>query len=266
LKIAFGCPILEGYGQTESCGASHITLKDDGNAAGLVGGICRNLESKVVDVPDMGYTCKDKDANGNPLPRGEVCMRGPQLFKRYFKNEEKTREALDEDGWLHTGDIGQVHMNGAFQIIDRKKNIFKLSIGEYIAPEKIENVYKRSKYVADVFIYGSTLESYLLGVFVPDKTNLMQLAESLGVKGTFEELCENKVVTAKYLEEINKKAKEEKLWSFEMVKKIKLECRPFSSLDLCTPSFKLKRAEATKLYKDMLHGLYAEGLDDKKGM
>lgn len=84
----------------------------------------------------MGYY-SSKD--GEP-PKGEVCLWGTSIMKGYFKNPEKTKEAFHND-WLMSGDVGMVMPNGAIKIIDRAKNIFKLSQGEYIAPEKLENVY-----------------------------------------------------------------------------------------------------------------------------
>jgi long-chain acyl-CoA synthetase len=81
----------------------------------------------------MGYL------STNDPPQGEVCFKGPSVLKSYYKNQEKTDEMLSKDGWLHSGDVAMVHPNGAIQIIDRAKNIFKLSQGEYIAPEKLEN-------------------------------------------------------------------------------------------------------------------------------
>ncbi|KHN71553.1 Long-chain-fatty-acid--CoA ligase 5, partial [Toxocara canis] len=100
---------------------------------------------------------------------GEVCVRGYNVFKGYYKDEAMTKETLESDGWLHTGDIGRWTDVGTLQIIDRKKNIFKLSQGEYIAPEKIEAVYCRSKYVAQVFVHGESLETCIIGVVVPEE-------------------------------------------------------------------------------------------------
>ena len=140
LKVCFCCPLLEGYGQTESSAASCITLPGDPKA-GHVGGPLPCLKIRLRDLPDMEYT-----SNDTPYPRGEICFKGPSVFTGYFKNEEKTKEAL-VDGWLLSGDVGVVLPNGSIKIIDRAKNIFKLAQGEYIAPEKLENVYIQSPYI-----------------------------------------------------------------------------------------------------------------------
>lgn len=85
------------------------------------------MEFKLVDVPEMKYTHKDKDEQGNLTPRGELWIRGPNVTKGYYKNEEKTRELI-EDGWMKSGDIvALVGKNKQLKIIDRKKHIFKLS-------------------------------------------------------------------------------------------------------------------------------------------
>jgi len=83
---------------------------------------------------------------------------------------------MDQDGWFHSGDIGMMIPNGTLKIIDRKKNIFKLQQGEYVAPEKIENIYLNSKYVTEIFVYGDSLQNYLIAIIFPDEANLAQLA------------------------------------------------------------------------------------------
>jgi long-chain acyl-CoA synthetase len=102
LKCVLCCPIVEAYGQTESCGASFSTKLFD-NHAGHVGGPCVGVEFKLQDVDELGY---NKDSK--PYPKGEVCIRGPSVFVGYFKNKVLTDEVKDEDGWLHTGDVGML--------------------------------------------------------------------------------------------------------------------------------------------------------------
>lgn len=126
MKICMVSPLIEGYGQTESTASGFSTDIND-STCGHVGGISASLEFKLVDVPEMNYTSKDKDNEGNDYPRGEIYLRGHTIFRGYFKDEAKTKETIDEDGWLRTGDIAGILPNGGVKIIDRKKNIFKLS-------------------------------------------------------------------------------------------------------------------------------------------
>lgn len=115
----------------------------------------------------MNYLSTDVNKDGELTPRGEVCLKGPAMFKDYYKDEEKTKEAIDSDGWLHTGDVGMMLPNGALKVIDRKKNLFKLSQGEYVAPEKIENIIGRAKGVAECFVDGKSTEAFLVAIIVP---------------------------------------------------------------------------------------------------
>lgn len=142
LKVAFCCPVLEGYGLTETSAGSSITLPNDPNT-GHVGGPLGCVKWRLMDVPEMNYLHTDK-----PYPRGELCMKGPSVFSGYYLRPDKTAEAFDADGWFKTGDICQVYPNGSVKIIDRSKNIFKLSQGEYIAPEKIEGIFVLSPWIA----------------------------------------------------------------------------------------------------------------------
>lgn len=90
--------------------------------------------------------------------QGEVCVKGTNVFRGYYKDSERTAEAIDEYGWHHTGDVGMWLANGTLKIIDRRKHIFKLSQGEYIVPEKIEAIYVKSQYVLQNFVYGESLK------------------------------------------------------------------------------------------------------------
>lgn len=160
-KLSMGIHVYEVYGQTETNGPATVTHPLD-RTGGHVGGVIPSMRVRLRDVPELGYLSTD-----NP-PRGEVQFIGSNVFKGYFKNPEKTKEAFSEDGWLNSGDVGMILPNGAIKIIDRAKNIFKLSQGEYIAPEKLENIYSQCPVVQQIFVYGDSLQHYLIAVIVPD--------------------------------------------------------------------------------------------------
>lgn len=260
-KIAFSCEIYEIYGQTES-GASFLTDPSDRNM-GHVGGVTPNSEFKLVDVPEMDYTSKDTE-NGEQVPRGEVCISGPACFSGYFRNDKKTKEAVDSDGWLHTGDIGMVLPTRALKIIDRKKNIFKLSQGEYIAAEKLENAYTQIDLIKQIFVYGDSLQSYLVAIVVPDKDELLKWAKSHSIEKDFAELIKTPEFVQYIESAIESKKKDHKFNSLEVPKKIYYTTDEFTvENDTLTPTFKLKRNEAKKMYiakiKQMYEGAKLQG-------
>lgn len=249
LRAALGCNFYEGYGQTECTAGSTTTLPGDWTA-GHVGAPLPCNDIKLVDVAEMNYYA----AKGE----GEVCVRGPNVFKGYLKEPEKTKEALDEDGWVHTGDIGRWLPNGTLKIVDRKKHIFKLAQGEYIAPEKIENIYVRSEAVAQAFIHGDSLQACLVAIIVPDPDFLPGWAKKRGLEGSYEELCKNKEVKKAILEDIVKLGKESGLKSFEQVKDIALHTEMFSIQNgLLTPTLKAKRTDLRNCFRKQIDELYS---------
>ena len=176
LKICFCCEICEGYGMTETSAGSCLVFEGD-PMTGIVGGPLQNVKIRLRDIPEMGHL------HTNPIPAGEVCFYGPSIMTGYFKNEEKTKEAFSEDGWLLSGDVCCVFPNGAMKIIDRAKNIFKLSQGEYIAPEKVENVFIQSSYAAQLWLHGDSLRDFCILFLVVEGGAVKKLAEELGVGG-----------------------------------------------------------------------------------
>ncbi|KAI1887196.1 hypothetical protein AGOR_G00203660 [Albula goreensis] len=249
LRACLGCQIFEAYGQTECTAGCTFSAPGDWTSGHVGIPVPCNIV-KLVDVEEMNYFA----ANGE----GEVCVKGKNVFKGYLKDEEKTAEALDEEGWLHTGDIGKWLPSGVLKIIDRKKNIFKLAQGEYIAPEKIENVYVRSGPVAQVFVHGDSLQAFLVGIVVPDPDVLPGFAAKLGATGSLEDLCKNQKVKKAIHTDLMKLGREAGLKSFEQVKDIYVHPEQFSIENgLLTPTLKAKRADLTKFFKMQIANLYA---------
>uniref|UniRef100_A0A665UJV5 Arachidonate--CoA ligase n=1 Tax=Echeneis naucrates TaxID=173247 RepID=A0A665UJV5_ECHNA len=248
-RIAMSCQVYEGYGQTECTAGCTMSTPGDWSA-GHVGAPLPCNMVKLVDVPDMNYLA----VNGE----GEVCVKGSNVFKGYLKNPEKTAETIDADGWVHTGDIGKWLPNGTLQIVDRKKHIFKLAQGEYIAPEKIENVYAMSEAVAQVFVHGDSLQAYLVAVVVPNSDSLSGWAKTtLGLEGSYQELC-GKEVKAAILDDMQRLGKERGLKSFEQVKAIYISTQMFTIENgLLTPTLKAKRNEMRKHFRPQIEEMYA---------
>ncbi|KAE9589019.1 putative long-chain-fatty-acid--CoA ligase [Lupinus albus] len=254
LKICFGARVTEGYGMTEtSCVISRIDVGD--NLSGHVGSPSPACEVKLVDVPEMKYTSDDQ-----PNPRGEICVRGPIIFQGYYKDEAQTREAIDEEGWLHTGDIGTWLPGGRLKIIDRKKNIFKLAQGEYIAPEKIENVYAKCKFVAQCFVYGDSLNSSLVAIVSVDPDALKAWADSEGIMyNDLQQLCNDPRARAAVLAEMDAVGRNAQLRGFEFVKAVTLVLEPFTLENgLLTPTFKIKRPQAKEYFAKPISDMYNE--------
>jgi len=252
LKICFCCSVLEGYGLTENFAGAVITQFGE-TQLGHVGQPIACTEVKLLDVPEMGYSSK------NTPPTGEVMLRGPNLFRGYFKAPDQTKEALEPDGWFHTGDIGRWNPNGTLSIIDRKKNIFKLAQGEYVAVEYLEGVYIRSKYALQVWVYGSSFKPTLVAFVVPDPDTCLPWAKENGVEPNLQILASNDKFRKVVLDDLTKVAQEAKLHGFEFVKSIKLVADPFAvDNDLMTPTFKLRRAPLQKRFQKDIDEMYTQ--------
>ncbi|CAK9161682.1 unnamed protein product [Ilex paraguariensis] len=158
LRVTCGGVLSQGYGLTESCGGCFTSIANVFSMTGTVGVPMTTIEARLESVPEMEY-----DALAT-IPRGEICLRGKTLFSSYHKRQDLTEDVL-VDGWFHTGDIGEWQPCGAMKIIDRKKNIFKLSQGEYVSVENIENTYSRCPLVTSVV---KPLSMFFDSIFLPD--------------------------------------------------------------------------------------------------
>jgi long-chain acyl-CoA synthetase len=233
LKICFCCPILEGYGMTETSAGSCITIPGDPKSGHVGGPVC-NVKIRLRDIPEMNYL-----STNNP-PKGEICFWGPSIMKGYFKNEEKTAEALPDGEWLRSGDVGVVHPNGSIQIVDRAKNIFKLSQGEYIAPEKLENVYVQSEFILQAWIHGDSLHDFICLFAVLDPVKLEAWCKDHNKEKNA--ALRDDALIAMINKDLMRLAGENKLNSLEKPKQYTLLVDPFTiENDLLTPTMKLKR-------------------------
>eukprot|EP00249_Psilotum_nudum_P036460 c7416_g1_i1 orf=253-2238(+) len=252
LRVTTCAIVMQGYGLTETAAASFLSLPNAMMMMGTVGPPIPCIEACLESVPDMNY-----DAI-NGTPQGEVCIRGKSVFVGYHKHDDLTRDVLF-DGWFHTGDIGEWQDDGSLKIIDRKKNILKLSQGEYVAVESIENVYNQSPLVESIWVYGNSFESSLVAVIVPNKTDVEKWARDNGLEGDFTSLCNSSKVKGYVLGELDTIAKMKKLMRFEFIRAIYLDPQPFDmERDLLTPTYKKKRAQLFNYYKKIIETLYEE--------
>ncbi|KAJ4950243.1 hypothetical protein NE237_027075 [Protea cynaroides] len=250
LRVVTCAHVIQGYGMTETCAGTFISIPDEVSMIGTVGPPVSNVDVCLESVPEMGY-----DALSS-TPRGEICIRGETLFSGYNKREDLTKEVFT-DGWFHTGDIGEWQPDGAMKIIDRKKNIFKLSQGEYVAVENLENVYGNASAADAIWVYGNSFESFLVAVVTPNKQSLMRWAEANGITGDFNSLCENPKAKEFILGELTKIGKEKKLKGFELVKAVHLDPVIFDlKRGLITPTYKKKRPQLLKYYQSIIDNMY----------
>ncbi|WVQ85698.1 hypothetical protein IAT38_007864 [Cryptococcus sp. DSM 104549] len=260
LKIAFSCDVVQGYGLTETVGTASKCIASDVGAISSVGGLHPCNELKLVDHPEMGYTSKD-----SPNPRGEICFRGYNIMPGYLHNPKATAKTFDKDGFFLTGDVGEIDSQGRLKIIDRVKNLVKLSQGEYVALEKLEGVYALDPAFASLLVHGDSSRSHLVAIGVLDPAQASALVQrTLGktvsaddVK-TLEELVKDKAVRKAVLKILGKKAKANKFNGFETIKGIHLTLEPFPE-DIVTPTFKIKRNIAAKHYQEEIEAAYKRG-------
>ena len=196
--------------------------------------------------------------------RGDACYRGYNVIKGYYKREAVNRETFDSDGWYHSGDIALFRPNGAIQLIDRKKDIFKLAQGEYISLDKVTAASIDCQLVSSVFVYGDSLQSYLVAVVVPDEHELRRVLRNQGMEEAdmdFATICKRKEVRAVVMKAMMETANASKLMGFEKVKNVYCESEMWTVENgMLTPTMKLKRDFSKNHYKEIIQQLYNEGM------
>ena len=231
-----GIPILEGYGLTET--SPVISVNSFGKIKiGTVGHVLENLDVKIQED-------------------GEITVKGPSVFKGYFKNEEMTKEVFTEEGYFKTGDIGHIDEEGYLHITDRKKEMFKTSGGKYIAPQVIENQAKASKFIEQIMVVGDG-EKMPCAFIQPDFNFVQHWAERKGynIGKTPEEIVKSPELKERIGKEID--YLNTKLGSWEQIKKFELTPEVWSiELGQLTPTLKLKRKAVKERYIKLYNKMY----------
>jgi len=233
---SLGIPLSEGYGQTESSGVITIT-KIGLERFGFVGDAIEGIKIKIAED-------------------GEILTYGPHVFKGYFKDEELTKQTI-ENGWLHTGDVGMIDEFGYLKILDRKKDIIITAGGKNITPSYIENKLKFSPYIQDAVVVGDG-RKYLVALILIDEENVGNWAQKNKVQyTTFEDLAKNNEVYKLIMKEVEKINKT--LSQVETIKKIYLIPKKlYEEEGDITPTRKIKRKNIERKYKDVIETLYKE--------
>uniref|UniRef100_A0A671T365 long-chain-fatty-acid--CoA ligase n=2 Tax=Sinocyclocheilus anshuiensis TaxID=1608454 RepID=A0A671T365_9TELE len=255
MNICFCCPVGQGYGLTETCGAGTITEVAD-YSTGRVGAPLICCEVKLKDWAEGGYTKHDK-----PHPRGEILIGGPNVTMGYSRSEGCNNEDFfaDENGqrWFCTGDIGEMHPDGCLQIVDRKKDLVKLQAGEYVSLGKVESALKNCSLIDNICAYANSDQNYVISFIVPNQKNLTALANQKGIEGTWEEICNHPVMEREVLREIKEVATSIKLQRFEIPVMVHLSPEPWTpETGLVTDAFKLKRKELKNHYLNDIERMY----------
>ncbi|WP_035647185.1 long-chain fatty acid--CoA ligase [Flavobacterium sp. ASV13] len=230
-------PVMEGYGLSET--SPVIAVNDQRNKGfkiGTVGKVIRNVEVKIAED-------------------GEILCKGPNVMLGYFKDPEKTAEAL-QDGYFHTGDIGEIDSEGFLKITDRKKEMFKTSGGKYIAPQIIENAMKQSRFIEQIMVIGDGEK--MPGAFIqPNFEFVKEWAKihKITLGKTDKEISENPDVIKRIDEEVE--SINEKFGNWEKIKRFELTPDVWS-IDggQLTPTLKLKRKIIKEIYKDLYAKIY----------
>jgi long-chain acyl-CoA synthetase len=240
---AAGIKITQGYGLTETSPVISVNWDEYPRMqAGSVGPVIENVEVQIAED-------------------GEILMKGPSLMVGYYKDPERTKEVIDENGWFHTGDIGKIE-NGVLWITDRKKEIFKLSTGKYVAPQIVENLFKESPLIEQIMVVGEG-EKFTAAIISPN----FQYLHGWGFKNNIkfrnnQELIHNPKVLQRYQQEVDRI--NQGLGRHRQVKKFALTCREWTAeTGELSPTLKLKRNDLKKLYKMKLDYLY--GYSDESG-
>ncbi len=233
-------PILQGYGMTEACVV--CANRPDDQRSGSIGRPFEGIEMKIG-------------------AEGEILIRGKNVMTGYYNKPELTAQAIDDEGWYHSGDVGYIGEDGHIYITDRLKDLFKLSNGKYIAPQQVESLLKQSPIVGQAIVVGSGRKQ-TGALIVPDWEALKVALAEKGISnsGTKDELSQKPEVIKFVQREVSEMTKE--LSDYERVKKVALLPREFSiDKGEMTPTLKIKRGVIDEKYRDLIDEICGGGAD-----
>jgi len=243
---AAGIYVIEGYGMSETSPVIAVNHYRGKNCRiGTVGPALEGTEMQISD-------------------EGEILARGPHVMLGYYKDPESTKAVIDENGWMHTGDVGQIIDDKFLQITDRKKEIFKTSAGKYIAPQVIENKFKESVLIEQLMVVGEN-EKFASAIISPNFNHLHHYANKYKIHyRDNQELIEKKEILNRIQKEVSEVNKN--LGEHEKIKRFRLVCEEWSpqSGEL-SPTLKLKRKVIMQKYDALLREIYGYPIEEEKG-
>ncbi len=232
---AVGIQVIEGYGMTESSPVISVNRLDD-YKFGTVGKPIPGVEVKIADD-------------------GEILTRGPHVMKGYWNDKRATQEAIDNHGWLHTGDIGMFDAEGYLVITDRKKHLFVTTGGKNIAPQPLENLFQQSKYI-DQFVLIGDRRQFLSALIVPDFEAVKDYADKNNIAYSNEEDLVRQPEIHRLME-LDIQSLQRDLASYERVRKFVLLDKPFTiEKGEITPTLKVKRKVVEEQYRHLIENMY----------
>ncbi|MDO9400257.1 MAG: long-chain fatty acid--CoA ligase [Polaromonas sp.] len=234
--MALGVPMLEVWGMTETCGAS------------------TGVPASRIKPGSIGPAASYNEVRLDPAT-GEILVRGTNVFMGYLNLPEKTAEAIDADGWLHTGDVGLMDADGFFRIIDRMKDIIITAGGKNVTPSELENELKFSPYITDAVVIGDK-RPYLTAIVMIDQDNVEKYAQDHDVPfSNYQSLTRSAEVQALIQSELDRVNK--KFARVEQIKKFfLLETQLSAEDEELTPTMKLKRKLVEKKYAAQIEAMY----------
>merc|ERR1719474_1755478 len=257
IRVCLGLTLVQGYTMTETA-CSGTCMEPDDNSTGRVGPPMAGMEIKLVNWEEGNYRVTDR-----PHPRGEICIGGAAIAKGYFKNETKTQEDFFTEGgmrWFRTGDIGEMFEDGTVRIIDRKEDLVKLQLGEYVSLGKVEAQLKTHPLVENICVYGDSFQSHTVAIMVPIKNALEKFATELGkTEADYERLCKDNDVIKAVLNTLSMHGKKSNLERFEIPLRLTLSPETWTpESGLVTAAFKLKRKCIQTLFQPNIDEMYAD--------